>query len=204
MTLYPSENDAKSLAFTVGNDGIKWGNLWGNAFTEAYLIDNNGVHLSLAGSAPVGKPIPLGVSTPQAGKLHFALPHPEAMPATSLWLIDYATGYITDLMSESYTAQMDSAGVNNTRFALQIGGVRPNGNGSNTDTGTKASWKVKCLNHCIEISQLEAGDKLQVHSTAGQLVLRATAAATSYTTDPMPEGVYIVTVNAQSKKIAVK
>ena len=204
VTLYPSENDVKSLAFTVGNDGIKWGNLWGNASTEAYLIDNNGVHLSLAGSAPVGKPIPLGVSTPQAGKLHFVLPHPEAMPATSLWLIDYATGNITDLMSESYTAQMDSAGVNNTRFALQIGGVRPNGNGSNTDTGTKASWKVKCVNHCIEISQLEAGDKLQVHSTAGQLLLRATAAATSYTTDPMPEGVYIVTVNAQSKKIAVK
>ena len=195
-----STRSSKALAFSLGSDGVKWQS-FNDSVPQVYLLDNSGVALSLAGNAPVGVEMMMGYRAAKAGALTVSLPDAEAFDGQSVWLRDKATGEVTDLTQSSYTLQA-SKGYTDNRLTLQIGGVRPDGTKAHGDEG-EVSWTVRVADGCLQVWGIESGDLVIVRALSGLSVTRGRATSDTFVTQPLVQGVYIVTVNNRSKKVAV-
>jgi len=195
-----STRSSKVLAFSLGSDGVKWQS-FNDSVPQVYLLDNSGVALSLAGNAPEGVEMMMGYRAAKAGALTVSLPDAEAFDGQSVWLRDKATGEVTDLTQSSYTLQA-SKGYTDNRLTLQIGGVRPDGTKAHGDEG-EVSWTVRVADGCLQVRGIESGDLVIVRALSGLSVTRGRATSDTFVTQPLVQGVYIVTVNNRSKKVAV-
>ena len=194
------DDEAKGLAFNIGSDGVKWQS-FNDSVPQVYLLDGNGVALSLAGKAPVGVEMPMGYRS-VGGRLTVALPDAAAFDGKSVWLKDKATGEVTDLTQMSYSLNV-APGYNDNRLTLTIGGVRPNGSSdSSSDSGS--SWTVSADDGHLVVSGISDGDAVTIYSVGGAMVERGSATGATYTSRALDQGVYIVRVNGSSKKVVLR
>lgn len=195
-----TSEDSKALAFSLGSDGVKWQS-FNDSVPQVYLLDNSGVALSLAGNAPVGVEMAMGYRTAKDGVLTVSLPDADAFDGQQVWLKDQETGVVTDLTTGSYQFQA-AKGYTDNRLTLQIGGVRPDGTKAHGDEG-EVSWTVRVADGCLQVRGIESGDLVIVRALSGLSVTRGRAVSDTFVTQPLVQGVYIVTVNNRSKKVAV-
>lgn len=194
------DDEAKGLAFNIGSDGVKWQS-FNDSVPQVYLLDGNGVALSLAGKAPVGVEMPMGYRS-VGGRLTVALPDVAAFDGKSVWLKDKATGEVTDLTQMSYSLNV-APGYNDNRLTLTIGGVRPYGSSdSSSDSGS--SWTVSADDGHLVVSGISDGDAVTIYSVGGAMVERGSASGATYTSRALDQGVYIVRVNGSSKKVSLR
>jgi len=193
-------DEAKGLAFNIGSDGVKWQS-FNDSVPQVYLLDGNGVALSLAGKAPVGVEMAMGYRS-VGGRLTVALPDVAAFDGKSVWLKDKATGEVTDLTQMSYSLNV-APGYNDNRLTLTIGGVRPYGSSdSSSDSGS--SWTVSADDGHLVVSGISDGDAVTIYSVGGAMVERGSASGATYTSRALDQGVYIVRVNGSSKKVSLR
>lgn len=192
---------SKALTFSLGSDGVKWQS-FNDSVPKLYLLDDNGVALSLAGNAPVGVEMAMGYRAAKDGRLTVSLPDAEAFDGLSVWLKDKATGEVVDLTQDSYSLNT-AKGYTDNRLTLTIGGIRPDGTKSHGSDGN-SSWTVRGVNGCLVVSGLTAGDKVSVYYVDGAMVEHGIADTETYTTGNLDQGVYIVRVNGSSKKISLR
>ena len=199
-----ASEDSKSLAFSLGSDGVKWQS-FNDSVPQVYLLDNSGVALSLAGNAPVGVEMALGYRAAKDGQLTVSLPDADAFDGQSVWLRDKATGEVTDLTQTSY-ALTAVPGYTDNRLTLQIGGSRPDGTlrPDGGPDGNAAMFTLRAHEHRIVIGNVRAGDRIAVYNVTGALVEAMTAEGETATTHQIPQGVYLVRVGEQVRKIAVR
>lgn len=201
-SMSPSSTRAsKALAFNLGSDGVKWQS-FNDSVPQVYLLDDNGVAISLAGNAPVGVEMAMGYRAAKDGRLTVSLPDAEAFDGLSVWLKDKATGDVVDLTQDSYSLNT-AKGYTDNRLTLTIGGIRPDGTKSHGSDGN-SSWTVRGVNGCLVVSGLTAGDKVSVYYVDGAMVEHGIADTETYTTGNLDQGVYIVRVNGSSKKISLR
>lgn len=199
LTVNPDEGAPKTVNYSLGRDGVKW------MMTDApqlYLLSSSRSRLSLLGAAPTEVDIPLGVSVPEDGRyvdqpryFTFSLPEPEAFEDYShVWLIDKALNRVTNLVETNYAAAL-SAGTDNSRFYLRIGGF-PFGNDQ------RREYIVYAYKRQLFIRGLVEGDQIRVYSLTGQLVLSTIAKDPEFTAElPQAGGIYAVRVNDFSTKV---
>lgn len=195
-----TSEDSKALAFSLGSDGVKWQS-FNDSVPQVYLLDNSGVALSLAGNAPVGVEMAMGYRAAKDGVLTVSLPDADAFDGQQVWLKDQETGVVTDLTTGSYQFQA-AKGYTDNRLTLQIGGVRPDGTKAHGDEG-EVLWTVRVADGCLQVRGIESGDLVIVRALSGLSVTRGRATSDTFVTQPLVQGVYIVTVNNRSKKVAV-
>ena len=163
--------------------------------------------MSLVGAAPVGTEMSLATGVGTTGRYTFSLDKSAGVsPATTeVWLKDYQTGIVTNLMEDDYTAEI-TVGKNpaspvlaTVRFSLTIGGMRPD-TGGWAESG--AGWTIS-INRChVTVSGLSTDFDVLFYTTDGILRHRATPFLGKCEADLSP-GVYVVRAEGNSKVIGL-
>ena len=73
--------------------------------------------------------------------------------------------------------------------------------GGKVDMGCFETWRI--ADGCLQVRGIESGDLVIVRTLSGLSVTRGRAVSDTFVTQPLVQGVYIVTVNNRSKKVAV-
>lgn len=194
----PDSMANKTVRYTYGKDAVKW--MSGNNQPQLYMLDNTrSSRISLLGAAPTEVDIPLGVYIPQndqmVNEFVFDLPEKEAFADYAyVWLIDYRKNKYTNLLDETYTAEIEP-GENNKRFALRIGGF------PKTDKDGARQYVVYSYEGSLFVRGLVAGDRITVYSASGKLIHQAVASGYEYTTPLTYQNGYIVKVNDRAHKV---
>ena len=162
--------------------------------------------MSLVGAAPVEKEISLATRVGTTGRYTFSLDRSAGVSATTdVWLKDYQTGTVTNLMEEAYTAEITagetpaSPVLTTGRFSLTIGCVRPDTGGRDDDG---AGWTIS-INRChVTVSGLSTDSDVLFYTTDGILRHRAPSFLGTCEADLSP-GVYVVRAEGNSKVIGI-
>ena len=162
--------------------------------------------MSLVGAAPVEKEISLATRVGSTGRYTFSLDRSAGVSTTTdVWLKDYHTGIVTNLMEEAYTAEITtgenpaSPVLTTGRFSLTIGGVRP-------DIGERdensARWTIS-INRChVTVSGLSTDSDVLFYTTDGILRHRAPSFLGTCEAELSP-GVYVVRAEGSNKVIGL-
>lgn len=196
----PDSTANKTVRYTYGKDAVKW--ISGNNQPQLYMLDNTrSSRISLLGAAPTEVDIPLGVSIPatvtdtDTKSFTFDLPEKEAFADYAyVWLIDYRKNKYTNLLDETYTAEIEP-GETNDRFAFRIGGF------PKTDKDGARQYVVYSYEGSLFVRGLVAGDRITVYSASGKLIHQAVASGYEYTTPLTYQNGYIVKVNDRAHKV---
>ncbi|WP_158215862.1 discoidin domain-containing protein [Prevotella sp. P5-92] len=209
VSLQPVDNTSDeyaSLVYSINRDGAKFMSM-NPAIPDIAVCGAGGEMMSLVGAAPVEKEISLATRVGSTGRYTFSLDRSAGVsPATTeVWLKDYQTGIVTNLMEEAYTAEITagetpaSPVLTTGRFSLTIGGVRP-------DIGERdensARWTIS-INHCrVSVSGLSTDSDVLFYTTDGILRHRATPFLGKCEAELSP-GVYVVRAEGNSKVIGL-
>ena len=209
VSLQPVDNtsdDNTSMVYTINRDGAKFMSM-NPAIPDIAVCGAGGEMMSLVGAAPVEKEISLATRVGSTGRYIFSLDRSASVsPATTeVWLKDYQTGIVTNLMEDDYTAEITvgenpaSPVLTTGRFSLTIGGVRP-------DIGERdensARWTIS-INHChVSVSGLSTDSDVLFYTTDGILRHRATPFLGKCEAELSP-GVYVVRAEGNSKVIGL-
>ena len=175
--------------------------------------------MSLVGAAPVETEISLATRVGTTGRYTFSLDKSAGVsPATTeVWLKDYQTGIVTNLMEEDYSTEITAgapvgcaqaagetptlpeAALTTGRFSLTIGGMRPDTGGRDDDG---AGWTIS-INRChVIVSGLSTDSDVLFYSTDGILRHRAPSFLGTSEAELAP-GVYVVRAEGRSKVIGL-
>lgn len=209
VCLQPVDNtsdDNTSMVYTINRDGAKFMSM-NPSIPDIAVCGAGGEMMSLSGAAPVEKEISLATRVGSTGRYIFSLDRSAGVsPATTeVWLKDYQTGIVTNLMEDDYTAEITvgenpaSPVLTTGRFSLTIGGVRP-------DIGehdeNSARWTIS-INHChVSVSGLSTDSDVLFYTTDGILRHRATPFLGKCEAELSP-GVYVVRAEGNSKVIGL-
>lgn len=209
VSLQPVDNtsdDNTSMVYTINRDGAKFMSM-NPSIPDIAVCGAVGEMMSLSGAAPVEKEISLATRVGSTGRYIFSLDRSAGVsPATTeVWLKDYQTGIVTNLMEDDYTAEITvgenpaSPVLTTGRFSLTIGGVRP-------DIGehdeNSARWTIS-INHChVSVSGLSTDSDVLFYTTDGILRHRATPFLGKCEAELSP-GVYVVRAEGNSKVIGL-
>ena len=208
VSLQPVDNTSDeyaSLVYTINRDGAKFMSM-NPAIPDIAVCGAGGEMMSLVGAAPVEKEISLATRVGSTGRYIFSLDRSAgASPTTEVWLKDYQTGIVTNLMEDDYTAEITvgenpaSPVLTTGRFSLTIGGVRP-------DIGERdensARWTIS-INRChVTVSGLSTDSDVLFYTTDGILRHRATPFLGKCEAE-LPPGVYVVRAEGNSKVIGL-
>ena len=209
VCLQPVDNtsdDNTSMVYTINRDGAKFMSM-NPSIPDIAVCGAGGEMMSLSGAAPVEKEISLATRVGSTGRYIFSLDRSAGVsPATTeVWLKDYQTGIVTNLMEDDYTAEITtgenpaSPVLTTGRFSLTIGGVRP-------DIGERdensARWTIS-INHChVSVSGLSTDSDVLFYTTDGILRHRATPFLGKCEAELSP-GVYVVRAEGNSKVIGL-
>lgn len=209
VSLQPVDNtsdDNTSMVYTINRDGAKFMSM-NPAIPDIAVCGAGGEMMSLVGAAPVEKEISLATRVGSTGRYIFSLDRSASVsPATTeVWLKDYQTGIVTNLMEDDYTAEITvgenpaSPVLTTGRFSLTIGGVRP-------DIGERdensARWTIS-INRChVTVSGLSTDSDVLFYTTDGILRHRATPFLGKCEAELSP-GVYVVRAEGNSKVIGL-
>lgn len=209
VSLQPVDNTSDeyaSLVYSINRDGAKFMSM-NPAIPDIAVCGAGGEMMSLSGAAPVEKEISLATRVGSTGRYIFSLDRSAGVsPATTeVWLKDYQTGIVTNLMEDDYTAEITtgenpaSPVLTTGRFSLTIGGVRP-------DIGERdensARWTIS-INRChVTVSGLSTDSDVLFYTTDGILRHRATPFLGKCEAELSP-GVYVVRAEGNSKVIGL-
>lgn len=209
VSLQPVDNTSDeyaSLVYSINRDGAKFMSM-NPSIPDIAVCGAGGEMMSLVGAAPVEKEISLATRVGSTGRYIFSLDRSAgASPTTTeVWLKDYQTGIVTNLMEDDYTAEITvgenpaSSVLTTGRFSLTIGGVRP-------DIGERdensARWTIS-INRChVTVSGLSTDSDVLFYTTDGILRHRATPFLGKCEAELSP-GVYVVRAEGKSKVIGL-
>lgn len=209
VSLQPVDNTSDeyaSLVYSINRDGAKFMSM-NPSIPDIAVCGAGGEMMSLSGAAPVEKEISLATRVGSTGRYIFSLDRSAgASPTTTeVWLKDYQTGIVTNLMEDDYTAEITvgedpaSSVLTTGRFSLTIGGVRP-------DIGERdensARWTIS-INRChVTVSGLSTDSDVLFYTTDGILRHRATPFLGKCEAELSP-GVYVVRAEGNSKVIGL-
>ena len=189
----------------------------------------SGEMMSLVGAAPVETEMSVATRVGTTGRYIFSLDRSAGdSPAPSaVWLKDYQTGIVTNLMEEDYTTEItagcaqavgspvgcaQSAGETPTlpeasasplltsgRFSVTIGGMRPELGGRNDDV---AGWTISIRGNHVTVSGLSTDEDVLFYTTDGILRHRAPSFLGTCEAELTP-GVYVVRAEGKSKVIGL-
>lgn len=209
VSLQPVDNTSDeyaSLVYSINRDGAKFMSM-NPAIPDIAVCGAGGEMMSLVGAAPVEKEISLATRVGSTGRYTFSLDKSVGVsPATTeVWLKDYQTGIVTNLMEDDYTAEITvgenpaSPVLTTGRFSLTIGGVRPD-IGERDESG--ARWTIS-INRChVTVSGLSTDSDVLFYTTDGILRHRATPFLGKCEAE-LPPGVYVVRAEGNSKVIGL-
>ena len=221
VSLLPVESisdETSSLVYTINRDGAKFMSM-NPAVPDIAVCGVSGEMMSLVGAAPVETEMSVATRVGTTGRYTFSLDRSAGVsPApTAVWLKDYQTGIVTNLMEEDYTTEItagcaQAVGETSTlpeasasplltagRFSVTIGGMRPELGGQNDDV---AGWTIS-INRChITVSGLSTDEDVLFYSTDGILRHRAPAFLGTCEAELTP-GVYVVKAEGKSKVIGL-
>lgn len=209
VSLQPVDNTSDeyaSLVYSINRDGAKFMSM-NPAIPDIAVCGAGGEMMSLVGAAPVEKEISLATRVGSTGRYIFSLDRSAGVsPATTeVWLKDYQTGIVTNLMEDDYTAEITvgenpaSPVLTTGRFSLTIGGVRPDIGGWD-ESG--ARWTIS-INRChVTVSGLSTDSDVLFYTTDGILRHRATPFLGKCEAELSP-GVYVVRAEGNSKVIGL-
>lgn len=209
VSLQPVDNTSDeyaSLVYSINRDGAKFMSM-NPAIPDIAVCGAGGEMMSLVGAAPVEKEISLATRVGSTGRYIFSLDRSAGVsPATTeVWLKDYQTGIVTNLMEDDYTAEITtgenpaSPVLTTGRFSLTIGGVRPDIGGWD-ESG--ARWTIS-INRChVTVSGLSTDSDVLFYTTDGILRHRATPFLGKCEAE-LPPGVYVVRAEGNSKVIGL-
>ena len=213
-----SDDSSSSLVYTINRDGAKFMSM-NPAVPDIAVCGVSGEMMSLVGAAPVETEMSVATRVGTTGRYTFSLDRSAGVsPApTAVWLKDYQTGIVTNLMEEDYTTEItagcaQAVGETSTlpeasasplltagRFSVTIGGMRPELGGQNDDV---AGWTIS-INRChITVSGLSTDEDVLFYSTDGILRHRAPAFLGTCEAELTP-GVYVVKAEGKSKVIGL-
>ncbi|MCI6339002.1 MAG: hypothetical protein MR802_13990 [Prevotella sp.] len=208
VSLLPVDNSSDeyaSLVYSINRDGAKFMSM-NPAIPDIAVCGAGGEMMSLVGAAPVEKEISLATRVGTTGRYTFSLDRSAGVSATTeVWLKDYQTGIVTNLMEEAYTAEITtgenpaSPVLTTDRFSLTIGGVRP-------DIGEReensARWTIS-INRChVTVSGLSTDSDVLFYTTDGILRHRAPSFLGTCEAELSP-GVYVVRAEGSNKVIGL-
>ncbi len=109
--------DAYTPAYEINADLDKWM----NAVLSVYsVVGGNTLAYAAIDHDMAAEAIPVGYKTTKAGSCTFSLNRKyDASLVQAVWLTDYETGVVTNLLLEDYTFSTQAV-TNNTRFALTV------------------------------------------------------------------------------------
>lgn len=209
VSLQPVDNTSDeyaSLVYSINRDGAKFMSM-NPAIPDIAVCGAGGEMMSLVGAAPVETEISLATRVGSTGRYTFSLDRSAGVsPATTeVWLKDYQTGIVTNLMEDDYTAEITvgenpaSPVLTTGRFSLTIGGVRPDIGGWDENS---ARWTIS-INHChVSVSGLSTDSDVLFYTTDGILRHRATPFLGKCEAELSP-GVYVVRAEGNSKVIGL-
>ena len=213
-----TSDDTSSLVYTINRDGAKFMSM-NPSIPDIAVCGVGGEMLSLAGAAPMETEISVATRVGTTGRYTFSLDRSAGVsPAPiAVWLKDYHTGIVTNLMEEDYTTEINAgcaqaAGETPTlpeasasplltagRFSVTIGGMRPELGGRNDD-GT--GWTISIRGNHVTVSGLSTDEDVLFYTTDG--ILRHSAPVFLGTCEAeLTPGVYVVRAEGKSKVIGL-
>ena len=178
-------NDKQSLAYETACDAVKFES---DAAAQLYTLDNKNVRYAI-NERPVGNgTVPVGVKLANGGRYTISA---ERMD-TAVLLKDEKTGTVHNLAEGAYTFIAD-AGTDEARFALVFNG------GTTGIEGAVAADAVAAVDGGVNIENA-AGAVVEIYTAAGAVVV--SDVVSGYVA--LPAGAYIVKINGNSIKVAVK
>ena len=209
VSLQPVDNTSDeyaSLVYSINRDGAKFMSM-NPAIPDIAVCGAGGEMMSLVGAAPVEKEISLATRVGTTGRYTFSLDKSTGVsPATTeVWLKDYQTGIVTNLMEEAYTAEITagetpaSPVLTTGRFSLTIGDMRPDIGGREENS---ARWTIS-INRChVTVSGLSTDSDVLFYTTDGILRHRVPSFLGTCETELSP-GVYVVRAEGSNKVIGL-
>ena len=209
VSLQPVDNTSDeyaSLVYSINRDGAKFMSM-NPAIPDIAVCGAGGEMMSLVGAAPVEKEISLATRVGTTGRYTFSLDRSAGVsPATTeVWLKDYQTGIVTNLMEEAYTAEITagetpaSPVLTTGRFSLTIGDMRPDIGGREENS---ARWTIS-INRChVTVSGLSTDSDVLFYTTDGILRHRVPSFLGTCETELSP-GVYVVRAEGSNKVIGL-
>ena len=178
-------NDKQSLAYETACDAVKFES---DAAAQLYTLDNKNVRYAI-NERPVGNgTVPVGVKLANGGRYTISA---ERMD-TAVLLKDEKTGTVHNLAEGAYTFIAD-AGTDEARFALVFNG------GTTGIESAVAADAVAAVDGGVNIENA-AGAVVEIYTAAGAVVV--SDVVSGYVA--LPAGAYIVKINGNSIKVAVK
>ena len=208
VSLLPVDNSSdenSSMVYAINRDGAKFMSM-NPAILDIAVCGAGGEMMSLVGAAPVEKEISLATRVGTTGRYTFSLDRSAGVSATTdVWLKDYHTGIVTNLMEEAYTAEITagetpaSPVLTTGRFSLTIGDMRPDIGGWE-ESG--ARWTIS-INRChVTVSGLSTDSDVLFYTTDGILRHRVPSFLGTCETELSP-GVYVVRAEGSNKVIGL-
>ncbi|MDD7030199.1 MAG: hypothetical protein PUI49_11735 [Prevotellaceae bacterium] len=209
VSLQPVDNtsdDNTSMVYTINRDGAKFMSM-NPAIPDIAVCGAGGEMMSLVGAAPVETEISVATRVGSTGRYIFSLDRSTGVsPATTeVWLKDYQTGIVTNLMEDDYTVEITvgenpaSTVLTTGRFSLTIGGMCPD-IGAWDESG--AGWTIS-INRChVTVSGLSTDSDVLFYTTDGILRHCAPSFLGTCEADLSP-GVYVVRAEGNSKVVGI-
>lgn len=199
-----TSDEYASLVYSINRDGAKFMSM-NPAIPDIAVCGARGEMMSLVGAAPVETEISVATRVGTTGRYTFSLDRSAGVSTTEVWLMDYQTGIVTNLMEDDYTAEITtgenpaSPVLTTGRFSLTIGGMRPD-IGERDESG--AGWTIS-INRChVSVSGLSTDSDVLFYTTDGILRHRATPFLGKCEAELSP-GVYVVRAEGRSKVIGL-
>ncbi|MCI6198030.1 MAG: discoidin domain-containing protein [Prevotella sp.] len=219
VSLQPVDNTSDeyaSLVYSINRDGAKFMSM-NPAIPDIAVCGAGGEMMSLVGAAPVETEISVATRVGTTGRYTFSLDRSAGVSTTEVWLKDYQTGIVTNLMKDDYSTEITAgapvgcaqvagetptlpeAALTTGRFSLTIGGMRPDTGGRDDDG---AGWTIS-INRChVIVSGLSTDSDVLFYSTDG--ILRHSAPSFLGTSEAeLAPGVYVVRAEGSSKVIGL-
>ena len=220
LPIESTSDETTSLVYTINRDGAKFMSM-NPAVPDIAVCGAGSEMMSLTGAAPVDTEISVATRVGTTGRYTFSL---NGNTTTEVWLKDYQTGIVTNLMEEDYTAEITadatgsvgvspaesayssssvagkthaSSGLNTGRFSVTIGVMRPELGGRDND---KAGWSIAIKGCHVTVSGLTQDSEVLVYTTEGILRHSAMPFLGICEFDLTP-GIYVVRAEGSSRVI---
>ena len=196
-----------STVYAYGRDALKWMSV-NEAMPQTYALGGSSsadanagnTRFAIMGDAPVATEIALGVKAGSNGVLTFALPTPDAYETfANVWLTDRQTGVVTNLKTQSYTAEMEPNTETAARFTIKFGGTNP----EMMNDRVAHRYDVYGGEGKLYVARLAGGEVIRIYDAAGRLLHKFVASEQRHAL-VLPCGIYIVHVADEVHKVSLK
>lgn len=198
LPIESTSDETTSFVYTINRDGAKFMSM-NPAVPDIAVCGAGSEMMSLAGAAPVDTEISVATRVGTTGRYTFSL---NRNTTTEVWLKDYQTGIVTNLMEEDYTAEITataSPGLNTGRFSVTIGSMRPELGGHG---GNDTKWNVTVKGSHVTVTGLAEDSEVLFFTTDGILRHRDISCQGKCEADLAP-GVVVVRAEGSSRVVVL-